>query len=87
MIDRQTVLTALRCPDAGLLKIALSYANLSVKESTCIRATIIDDLTEEEAAEDLGYSRDYVAKHKAKAIERLQKAWEFCPLIPVMLQY
>ena len=87
MLDRQTVLRGLRCPNLPLVKLALTYVNLSKKEETCLFSTILADNTDENAAEELGVSRDYVSRHKLKAISRIQNAWEFCPILPLLLQY
>lgn len=59
MLPRETVLRALKTPYKRVLDFAFTYVSLSKPEETCIRCVIIDGMTEEEAAEALGYSRDY----------------------------
>lgn len=78
VLPRETVLRALKTPYKRVLDFAFTYVSLSKPEETCIRCVIIDGMTEEEAAEALGYSRDYIAKHKARGIRKLQQAWEGC---------
>ena len=49
---------------------------------------LIELLTEEKTAEILGYSRDFVARTKKRALERVLKAWENIPeVIEQMNQY
>lgn len=87
VLPRETVLRALKTPYKRVLDFAFTYVSLSKPEETCIRCVIIDGMTEEEAAEALGYSRDYIAKHKAKGIRKLQQAWEGCEVLPILTEY
>lgn len=87
VLPRETVLRALKTPYKRVLDFAFTYVSLSKPEETCIRCVIIDGMTEEEAAEALGYSRDYIAKHKAKGIRKLQQAWERCEVLPILTEY
>ena len=87
VLPRETVLRALKTPYKRVLDFAFTYVSLSKPEETCIRCVIIDGMTEEEAAEVLGYSRDYIAKHKARGIRKLQQAWEGCEVLPILTEY
>lgn len=87
MLDKQTVIQALKCPSKPLLDYALSYVNLTRFESICINLCIIQDITELEAADEINKSRDFVAKHKKQGIERIQKAWEHCPVVELLINY
>jgi DNA-binding CsgD family transcriptional regulator len=86
-MEKDTVIKALRTPYRRPLEFALTYASLSEREETCLRATLIEHRTEEAAAEHLGYSRDYVTKHKKHALEKLCRAWDYCEIIPILLDY
>ena len=78
---------ALRTPYRRPLDFALTYASLTEKEEKCLRATLIDGQTEEAAAEALAFSRDFVTKHKRRALDKLQRAWDYCEIIPILLDY
>jgi predicted DNA-binding protein (UPF0251 family) len=47
----------------------------------------IDGLTEERAAEEMGVSRDYVAKHKKHALQKIAQAWEGLEIYEVLINY
>lgn len=86
-MEKETVLRALRTPYHRPLDFALTYASLTDKEEKCLRATLIEGRTEEEAAEMLDYSRDFVTKHKKRAVEKLCRAWDYCEIIPILIDY
>ena len=86
-MDRETVIRALRTPYRRPLDFALTYASLTAMEEKCLRATLIDGCTEEFAAEKLEFSRDFVTKHKKRALDMLQRAWDYCEIIPILLDY
>lgn len=74
-LDRNTVLRALKTPYAPLLTLAFTYVSLSRNEMLCVKGCIVDGETEEAFAERIERSRDFVARHKASGIRRLQHAW------------
>ncbi len=86
-MDKSVVLRALKTPYHRPLDFALTYASLTANEEKCLRATLIEGRTEEEAAEMLCYSRDFVTKHKKRAVEKLQRAWDYCEVIPILIDY
>lgn len=87
MLDRDIVIQALKTPYKRVLDFAMTYVSLSDKEKSCVFLCIVDDITEEKVAEQLKVSREYVSKHKKRGIEKLQKAWEFCELIPILTMH
>lgn len=86
-MDKETVIRALRTPYRRPLEFALTYASLTDKESICLRATLIEGRTEEAAAEALEFSRDFVTKHKRRALDKLCRAWDYCEVVPILLDY
>ena len=86
-MDKAVVIRALKTPYHRPLDFALTYASLTANEEKCLRATLIEGHTEEEAAEILSYSRDFVTKHKKRALEKLGRAWDYCEVIPILLNY
>lgn len=86
-MDKDTVVKALKSPYKPMLDYAMTYVSLSDKERICIEECIIKDYTEEETAEKIEKSRDYVAKYKASGLAKIQKAWQYCPLIKVLIDY
>lgn len=87
LLDKNIVLKALKSPYKRILDFAMTYVNLTEKEQECVQICCIEDVTEELAAERLQVSRDYVAKHKKKGIIKLQQAWKYCELIPILTNY
>ena len=84
MIARETVVKALHSPLQKVLRFALTYATLTDDELEVIERTYINGKTEETAAEEMNVSPEFIAKKKAKAIKKLQAAWEFCEVIPIL---
>lgn len=84
-MDKKTVLKALRSPYKPVLDYALTYVALSDKERLCVSECVIKDNTEEETAYKIQRSRDFVAKHKKKGIDRICKAWNEIPEIVFQL--
>lgn len=85
--DKQIVLKALRTPYKRVLDFAMTYVSMSKKERECVFNVIVDGETEETAAEMMGVSRDFVAKHKASGLEKIAKAWEHCEVLPILIDY
>ena len=102
-MDKTAVKKALRTPYKPLLDYAMTFVSLSEKERKVLMLCFVELLTEQErviglnrgellteekTAEILGYSRDFVAKTKKRALERVLKAWEKIPeVIEQMNQY
>ena len=87
-MDKTAVKKALRTPYKPLLDYAMTFVSLSEKERKVLTLYLIELLTEEKTAEILGYSRDFVARTKKRALERVLKAWEKIPeVIEQMNQY
>ena len=76
MLSKGDVVHALRTPYKKPLELAFEYVSLTRSERRIIDAVYIDGLTEEAAAEEMEVSRDYVAKHKRRALEKLAQAWD-----------
>ena len=87
-MDKTAVKKALRTPYKPLLDYAMTFVSLSEKERKVITLCFVELFTEEKTAEILGYSRDFVARTKKRALERVLKAWEKIPeVIEQMNQY
>ena len=87
-MDKTAVKKALRTPYKPLLDYAMTFVSLSEKERKVLTLCFVELLTEEKTAEILGYSRDFVARTKKRALERVLKAWEKIPeVIEQMNQY
>ncbi len=87
MLDREIVLKALKSPYKHILDFAMTYVSLTEKERECVFICCVDDVTEEQASERLQVSRDFVAKHKKKGLVKIQQAWKYCELIPILIDY
>ena len=79
MMDKTAVKKALRTPYKPLLDYAMTFVSLSEKERKVLKLCFVELLTEEKTAEILEYSRDFVARTKKRALERVLKAWEKIP--------
>ena len=87
-MDKTAVKKALRTPYKPLLDYAMTFVSLSEKERKVLTLCFVELLTEEKTTEILGYSRDFVARTKKRALERVLKAWEKIPeVIEQMNQY
>lgn len=87
-MDKTAVKKALRTPYKPLLDYAMTFVSLSEKERKVLTLCLIELLTEEKTAEILGYSRDFVARTKKQALERVLKAWEKMPeFVEQMIKY
>ena len=78
-MDKTAVKKALRTPYKPLLDYAMTFVSLSEKERKVLTLCFVELLTEEKTPEILGYSRDFVARTKKRALERVLKAWEKIP--------
>jgi DNA-directed RNA polymerase specialized sigma24 family protein len=87
MLSKEDVVRALRTPYKKPLELAFEYVNLTRTERRCIDAVYIDGLTEEAAAEEMDVSRDYVAKHKKRALQKLAQAWDGLEIYKIISDY
>lgn len=87
MLSKEDVVRALHTPYKKPLALAFEYVNLTRSERQCIDMVYIDGLTEERAAEEMCVSRDYVAKHKKRAMQKLAQAWEGLDIYAVLIDY
>lgn len=90
MIAKQVAIKALRTPYKPILDYALTYVSLSDKERSCVELCLVRGNTEEETADRLQRSRDFVAKHKKRGFEKVCQAWsktELCDIIEQLTDY
>lgn len=87
MLAKGDVIHALRTPFRKPLELAFEYVNLTRREREIIGRIYIDGLTEEAAAEEMGVSRDYIAKHKKHALGRLAQAWDGLEIFEIINDY
>ena len=87
MLSKEDVVRALRTPYKKPLELAFEYVNLTRTERQCIDTVYIDGLTEEAAAEEMDVSRDYVAKHKKRALQKLAQAWDGLEIYKIISDY
>ena len=87
MLDKKDVIRALHTPYRKPLELAFEYVSLTRRERACIEAVYIDSLTEEAAAEEMGVSRDFVAKHKKHALRKLAQAWDGLEIFEIISNY
>ena len=87
MLSKGDVVHALRTPYKKPLELAFEYVSLTRSERRIIDAVYIDGLTEEAAAEEMEVSRDYVAKHKRRALEKLAQAWDGLEIYKIITDY
>lgn len=87
MLSKGDVVHALRTPYKKPLELAFEYVSLTRSERRIIDAVYIDGLTEEAAAEEMEVSRDYVAKHKRRALEKLAQAWDGLEIYKIISDY
>lgn len=87
MLAKRDVIRALRTPYRKPLELAFEYVNLTRREREIIGYIYIDGLTEEAAAEEMGVSRDYVAKHKKHALRKLAQAWDGLEIFEIVTDY
>ncbi len=87
MLDKKDVIRALRTPYRKPLELAFEYVNLTRREREIIECIYIEGLTEEAAAEEMGVSRDYVAKHKKRALQKLAQAWDGLEIYKIVTDY
>lgn len=87
MLSKGDVVHALRTPYKKPLDLAFEYVSLTRSERRIIDAVYIDGLTEEAAAEEMEVSRDYVAKHKRRALEKLAQAWDGLEIYKIISDY
>lgn len=75
MISKEVAIKALETPYKPILDYTLTYVSLSDKERSCVEPCLVRGNTEEETADRLQRSRDFVAKHKKRGFEKVCKAW------------
>ena len=74
-LDRVTAIKALRTPYAPMRELALSMVSLTKHERACLIGCYIDDLTNEELAEQLERSPKFVSRYRNAALNRVCAAW------------
>lgn len=87
MLSKEDVVRALHTPYKKPLALAFEFVNLTRSERRCIDMVYIDGLTEERAAEEMCVSRDYVAKHKKRALQKIAQAWDGLEIYEVLINY
>ncbi len=87
MLSKEDVVRALRTPYKKPLELAFEYVSLTRRERLCIESVYVDGLTEEQAAEEMEVSRDYVAKHKRRALQKLAQAWDGLEIYKILTDY
>ena len=87
MLSKIDVVHALRTPYKKPLELAFEYVSLTRSERRIIDAVYIGGLTEEAAAEEMEVSRDFVAKHKRRALEKLAQAWDGLEIYKIISDY
>lgn len=73
--DEKRVLQILRCPSAALVNSLLEEANLTEPELEAVNHCVRLDYTQEEAADVLECSRNYIQKNRAEGLRKLKTAW------------
>lgn len=70
-MEKETVKRFLTCDYPELIDLALSYARLPDKEREVIELCIFRDLTQEEAAEEIGYDVSTIRRRQDRAFKSL----------------
>ena len=73
--DEKRVIQILRSPSAALVNALLEEANLTIPELEAVNHCVRLDYTQEEAADVLERSRNYVQRNRAEAMRKLKTAW------------
>lgn len=75
-MDEKKLIKFLRCEASSVVDLAISMANLTWKEEAVINLCGRKDMTQEKAAEKIGYSVDAVQKWYRSGIKKLSTAWD-----------
>lgn len=75
-MNNKDVLRILRCSAADLVEFAVGLANLTHKEKMAIDLCGRKGYTQEEAAEQAGFSPDAVQKWYRSGMTKLKDAWQ-----------
>lgn len=78
--------TVLRHPYRPVAITALSYVNLTDKELTLLVLRYLRGHTQEEAAEETGYSVTGLQKQERTALEKCCKAWKNLAFVQELLK-
>lgn len=76
----------LKCPYRPLVLVALSYVNLTDKELDLIILRYLRGHTQEETAEETGYSVNGLQKQERQALDKCGQAWEKLAFIQELLK-
>lgn len=82
----QEVKAVLKSPHKPLVLAALSYVNLTDRELDLLILRHMRGHTQEDAAEELGYTVNAVQKWEYAALEKCRKAWEHLIFIQEILK-
>lgn len=74
-MEEKDVLRFLRCESSDLVEFAVKMANLTWKEELVITLCGRKDKTQNQAAEESGFSVDTMQKWYRRGIEKLGRAW------------
>lgn len=74
-MDEKRVKQILRCPSAALVNALLEIANLTTPEVEAVNHCVRLDYTQEEAADVLERSRNYVQRNYSTGMKKLIKAF------------
>ena len=85
-MDKKEIREILKNPSAELVKIALSYVNLTDKEKQIIELVEMQGKTEERTAEILDISDRNVRYIKESAFNKLNSVWSYNIFIQISLQ-
>lgn len=85
-MERKEIREILKNPSLELVKLALSYVNLTDKELKIIELVEMQGKTEERTAEILDISIRNLQQQKSVAFEKLNKVWSNNILIAELLK-
>ena len=74
-MEEKDVLRFLRCDSSDLVELAVKMANLTWKEELAITLCGRKDKTQNQAAEESGFSVDTMQKWYRRGTEKLGRAW------------
>ena len=83
-MDKKEIREILKNPSTELVKIALSYVNLTDKEKQIIELVEMQGKTEERTAEILDISDRNVRYIKESAFEKLKKVWSYNLFVSIL---
>lgn len=83
-MEKKEIRKILKNPSTELVKIALSYVNLTDKEKQIIELVEMQGKTEERTAEILDISDRNVRYIKDSAFEKLNKVWSYNLFISIL---